>query len=134
MVMGDSKVQESNYRVLKLLGGQLTIEPRENYLFIWHGRAARDAQELKPVLRGMAQMLMHNHVQRILFDSRDSDYTPPEVQTLLWNWLENAQLEKVGTLVESKNLAVSLRMTGLSKKIVMRAFDRMSTAEAWMSR
>lgn len=132
--MGESNLRASNFRVLKLLGGQLIIEPREKYLFIWHGRAARDAQELKPVLRGMDQMLIHNHVKRILFDSRDSNYTPPEVQTLLWNWLENAKLEKVGTLVDSKNLAVSLRMTGLSKKIVMRAFDRMSVAEAWMAR
>jgi hypothetical protein len=117
---------------MQVLDGSVRLECRDGYVHAWHGRAAQTAQELEAVLLSLDHMLRISRSTRLLFDSRESGYTPPELQEQLWTWLEQRGLDRVGTLVSSPQLAVSVRMTGLSKKVNIRAFVSESEADAWL--
>lgn len=104
-----------------------------DFVHVWHQRAAQNEAELREVISTLERALRRSRRRKILFDSRDSDVTPPDIQSLFWEWLEGAKLQKIATLVTSKNLAVSVRMTGVSRGVNLRAFDSESAATRWLS-
>ncbi|MCH2110197.1 MAG: hypothetical protein MK135_12785 [Polyangiaceae bacterium] len=117
---------------MDLLEGEMQLEARDGYLLVTHRRSARSLQELDHVLQAIDRLLRLKELDALLFDSRQSDYTPPDIQTALWAWLKKRRFRKVAVLVKSSNLAVSLRMTGLSEGVNMRAFDSELGAVKWL--
>jgi hypothetical protein len=117
---------------VEVLAGQVKIHTEPTHVFVWHGRAAKDLDELRLVLDAIDRALAESGRRRLLFDSRDSDYTPPDVQKALWAWLDEAPLDRIATLVRSENLAVSVRMTGISMGIRIRAFHDATEAVRWL--
>jgi hypothetical protein len=117
----------------ELLDGQASVESREGYVHVWHGRAARDVEEWEG-LRVVVEGELPERGARLLFDSRDSDQTPSDVQAAIWNWLQTcSSLERVATLVQSSNLAVSVRMQGIAKGVRIRAFAEEDEAVGWLT-
>lgn len=116
-----------------LLDGDVRIEPRDGYLFVWHRRAAENLAELEHILSELDVALEADDLTAIMFDSRQANYTEGEVQSRMWSWLEgHPRLRQVATLVESPRLAVSVQMTGMSRRVKIRAFHDESEGEAWL--
>ena len=121
----------------ELLSGEARISfhsgPKGGFVRVWHGRAANNLAELDEVMKGVDAALEESGSRAVLFDSRESGYTPQDVQDALWGWLERSELRRVATLVQSENLAVSVRMTGLVRKVPIRAFADENAARAWLT-
>lgn len=115
-----------------MLGGDVQLEGRGDYLFVTHGRSAHSVEELEEVIEAIESGLTGEGTRRLLFDSRGADRTSDEVQERLWTWLESAGLERVATLVTSDMLSISLKMTGLARGVKLRAFDDEREADQWL--
>ena len=112
----------------------MTIEVCDGFVHVSHSRSARDMSEVEEVIEKIDAALDQCSQRRLVFDSRRSDRTPDEIQVRLWNWLVASRPERVATVVTSDMLAVSLKMTGLSKGVKLRAFDDEDTAARWVTK
>ena len=111
----------------------LRVEARGGIVHVWHGRSAQNVEEGREVLRAIDRELRRTGIQMLLFDSRDSDRTPPEVQKLIWNWLSNhTGIRRVATVMESKDLAGNVRVTGVERGVRLKTFNDQAKAEAWL--
>jgi len=73
-------------------------------------------------------------LNRLLFDSRDADETPKEVGALIWGWMtEHPTLERVATVVHSKELADSVNIRGVGKELRIRSFSASPAAIRWLT-
>ena len=117
----------------RLLGGECELRVLPKYLRVWHGRSASNLEELMEVLDAIDQALETHGVSRVMFDSRDADYSEGEVQSRMWAWLTgHPVLDRVATLVQSPRLAVSVGLTGMSKGVKIKAFHIESEAATWL--
>lgn len=106
----------------RLLDGNVTVTWTGAYVRVWHRQNASDLEELRLILTTIDGALQANATGYLLFDSRDVDYTPGDVQQGIWDWLAaHDKLVRIATLVESEALAVSVNMNGLGKRIPIRA-------------
>ncbi len=105
------------------LDGELVIERMPGYARVWHRRSARDAAEAQVVLDAMDSAMSDWQLDRLLFDSRDADDTPPEVGAMIWRWLSrHGSLARVATLVQSKVNAERIDLGGIGNDVRIRAF------------
>lgn len=114
------------------LSGDLEIRRHDGYLRVWHGRAAKTVDEVEVVIAAIEEEMATTGFRDLLFDSRDSDRTPEDVQARLWAWLQNAGLRRVATLIRSEMLGVSVQMQGLTRSVRLRAFASEQKATAWL--
>lgn len=114
------------------LQGGVEIELAAGYVRVWHGRSARNVAEVEEVIACIDGALADARARRLLMDSRDSDRTPAEVQSRLWTWLEQAELQRVATLIRNEMLGVSVQMQGLSRRVKVRAFGSEAKAIEWL--
>jgi hypothetical protein len=118
---------------VRLLDGDLEIRPHQGFLEVWHRRAAKDVAEMDFIIDAIESALDSHGVRRLMFDSRESEYTPSEVQQRIWEWLQAGKgFERVATLVEAELLAVSVRMTGMGKGVKIKAFADRAEARQWL--
>jgi len=115
------------------LRGDVELRVSESYVRVWHRRSARDLAEVEEVIDAIEDALADALHRRLLLDSRDSDRTPEEVQTRLWAWLSQANLDRVATLIRNEMLGVSVQMQGLSRAVKVRAFGSETKAIEWLS-
>ena len=115
----------------ELLNGDAKVEQRDGYVRFWHGRPAANLEEWG-VLRAAIDALLPEEGGCLVIDSRDSDYTPQDVQAAIWAWLEGSSMKRVAALVQSESLAVSLRMRSIAKGVQLKAFADEGEAEAWL--
>lgn len=117
----------------RLLDGDVEIRPFDGFLEVWHRRAASDVAEMDVIIDAIETALSDHDVRRVMFDSRESEYTPSDVQQRIWDWLQAGEgFERVATLVESELLAVSVRMTGMGKGVKIKAFAERTEAARWL--
>ncbi len=114
------------------LQGDVKVELASDHVRVWHGRSARDVDEVEAVIACIDAALADAGTRCLLMDSRDSDRTPAEVQARLWTWLEQSGLERVATLIQNELLGVRVRMQGLTKGVKLRAFTSEAEALAWL--
>jgi hypothetical protein len=114
------------------LGEQLRIRPDGDVLCVWHGRSAKTVDEARGVLDAIDRALHMYALDLLLFDSRDADETPQEVQAVIWEWLQRAKLKRMATLIRSDMKAVSLRMAALGKRLKIGTFADRDAALAWL--
>lgn len=118
----------------RLLDGDVTVRWTGTYVRVWHRKNASNLEELEVVLTGIEDGLRANESGYLLFDSRDVEYTPGDVQQGIWDWLaSHPTLVRVATLVESEALAVSVNMNGLGRRIPIRAFHDERSAAGWLA-
>jgi hypothetical protein len=120
-----------NTRVLA--EGSVRIEVLDGYVKVWHSRPADDVAELELILGGIDDALKEQGLDRVMFDSRESEYRGGDVQTRMWEWLSHHPvLKRVATLVTSELLATSVNMTGVSKSVKIKAFADEVKAVSWL--
>ena len=116
------------------LDGHIRIERRPGYVFVWHGRSAQDLDEATIVLDAMDAALEDWSADRLLFDSRTADATPPEVGKRIWGWLaDHPRLRKVATLVESPERADRINTGLIGEGVRIRAFHDEAPAVRWLT-
>jgi len=115
------------------MDGDCELRVEAQFLRVWHGRSASSLDELLEVLDAIDATLASRSLTRVMFDSRDAEYTEGEVQSRMWAWLtEHLVLDRVATLVTSPRLAVSVGLTGMSRGVKIKAFHIESEAAAWL--
>jgi hypothetical protein len=71
--------------------------------------------------------------QHLLIDSRASDRTPQEVQDHIWAWLAgHIGLRGVATVMQSAELAGTVRRVGVTRGIRIRTFNDDEAARIWL--
>ena len=77
--------------------------------------------------------LTNSGIELLMFDSRDADRTPPEVQEIIWSWLVgHSGIRKVATLMHSRDLAKKVRVTAVGSGLLLKTFDDESKARRWL--
>ena len=61
------------------LDGAVVMELKAGYVRVWHSRSAKDLAEADIVLEAMDAALRAWGTDRLLFDSREADATPPDI-------------------------------------------------------
>ena len=118
----------------ELLDGGLKIYLRDGFVEVWHSKAAKTVEETDAIMGAIDEVLEKTGQSLLLFDSRESERTPPEVGKRIWAWLEgNPRLRRVATLLESENLAVSVRMSGIAHAVKIKAFHTRDDAVAFLT-
>ena len=113
--------------------GFFRIEISGGIVSCWHGRSAQSVAEVNQVLSSIDDALDESGISLLLFDSREADRTPEEVQGRIWSWLTNASnIRKVATVMKSEMLATSVRMTGIGKGVRIKAFHDEAEARTWL--
>ncbi|MCO4747072.1 MAG: hypothetical protein KC912_19910 [Proteobacteria bacterium] len=116
------------------LDGDIVMEKRPGYMRVWHGRSAQTLEEAQAVLDALDEAMSLWGVDRMLFDSRDADGTPPKVGQRIWAWLEaNEHLRRVATLVESEDRAERINTGGVGIDVRIRAFHNDAPAIRWLT-
>jgi len=116
------------------LGGDVLLERAALYVRVWHGRSARDLDEVTEVLAAIDEAIAAWGATRILFDSRDSDEAPKEVADRIWTWLSNHTcVTRVATLVHSRERVRSIDMGSVGRGLRIRAFHSEGKAERWLT-
>ena len=111
----------------------LKIEPREGVVGVWHQRSAQNAEEAHAVLAAIDAALTESGIELLMFDSRDADRTPPEVQEIIWSWLVgHVGIRKVATLMHSRDLAKKVRVTAVGSGLLLKTFDDEAKARRWL--
>ena len=113
--------------------GTLRIEVGGGVVKVWHGRSARNRAETNTVLGAIDRALEESEIGLLLFDSRDADRTPAEVQDRIWQWLSRStHIRKVATLLHCKELAANARATAIGHGVLLRAFHDEDEARDWL--
>ena len=111
----------------------MRIEIREGVVGVWHERSARDAGEAQAVLDAIDAALAESGIELLMFDSREADRTPPEVQEIIWSWLvAHVGIRKVATLMHSRDLAKKVRVTAVGSGLLLKTFDDETQARYWL--
>jgi hypothetical protein len=111
----------------------MRIDIREGVVGVWHGRSASDASEAAAVLGAIDAALEESGIELLMFDSREADRTPPEVQEAIWNWLVgHSGIRKVATLMHSRDLAKKVRVTAVGSGLLLKTFADEDKARRWL--
>lgn len=115
------------------IANALRIETTGGVVSVWHARSARNLSEADAILEAIDAALKTTGIPYLLFDSRDADRTPPEIQERIWGWLtEHRSLRRVATVMHSKDLAQNVRETGVGRGIRIKTFADEDAARAWL--
>ena len=116
------------------LDGEVVIERKPGYVRVWHRRSARDLDEAQVVLDAMDAALSEWELDRLLFDSREADVSPPDVGAAIWKWLsESENIARVATLLQSAELATKVNLGGIGNDVRIRAFHQEPAAVRWLT-
>ena len=100
---------------------------------VYHERSARDATEAEQVVGAIDATLQGTGIERVLFDSRDADRTPPEAAAVIWSWLQRrVDIRKVATLMHSRPLSRNMRRVGAESGVRIRTFADERDARRWL--
>ncbi len=126
---------DSTHEELVLFGGEVRLHATDEYVRVWHGRAARSVGELAELTQACERSLRESHTTRLLLDSRDSEYPRGELQQRLWEWLDqNGHVARVAFLVRSQNYAAFVNDNGIGPGVSARAFQKEDVALEWLTR
>lgn len=111
----------------------MRLDIRDGVVTVWHSRSAADADEATEVLGAIDGALEQSGIELLIFDSRDADRTPPEVQEAIWNWLVgHSGIRKVATLMHSRDLAKKVRVTAVGSGLLLKTFADEDAARRWL--
>jgi hypothetical protein len=111
----------------------LEVKVSGGVVAVWHGRSAANVEEGATVLAAIDAALARSGVEVLMFDSRDADRTPPEVQAQIWDWLtRHTGIRKVATLMHSKDLAKMVRVNAVGNGVRLKTFDDEGQARRWL--
>lgn len=111
------------------------LQPRADYLYVrWAGQV-EDLDTANAWLAEISNALRANALFRILWEARPARVHGPEVRERLWEWMGQAEIVKVSSVVvNSELLRVSVNLSRVASGVRLRAFETVEDAETWLKR
>lgn len=124
---------EPTHEETVLFRGAVRMHEADDYVRVWFDRPAANVSELAEMTRALERSLRDAQTNRVLMDSRDSQYHQSEIQQRLWEWLDQCALvARVAFLVRSANYAKFINDSGVGPNVAARALHEESQALAWL--
>ena len=112
------------------LGGEVRVE--DGYVFVRNESVPNPARA-REVLGAVDQALEAGGVRAVMFDTRDMEAPPEEVNAILRAWVDLClNHDKVALLVRSDLKRIASNMRALSVGVKMRSFHDRDEAVAWL--
>lgn len=109
------------------------FEARGGHAWIYYGGRVSTVDIARTWLGQIDDFLLEHGLARVIWDSRQAEGHPPDVRTVIWEWLTAARVLKASAiLAESEMLRVSANLSSMSSGLKLRSFGDADAAHEWL--
>ena len=115
-----------------ILGAMSEVTLAKGYVLVCN-RHIRTLERAAQVCQAIDDALLRGKVDRVLFDTRETEAPAEDVRTAMWEWVSARRHHcRCAIVAQSELTQVSGNMTARSFKAPLRSFGDLEEAERWL--